>query len=130
MSLALLLSIATIIPISWYHRIKMTATLSEMTPATVISGLAALAHETRLALFRALVRKGSTGESAGELARSLGVPPQTLSFHLKEMARAGLLTSRREGRHIFYAVDFEHVRQLGAYLTDSCCADESSSGSQ
>jgi DNA-binding transcriptional ArsR family regulator len=109
----------------------MATTLTEMTPATVISGLAALAQETRLALFRALVRKGSSGESAGELARLLEVPPQTLSFHLKEMARAGLLSSRREGRHIYYAVDFEHVRQLGAYLTDSCCADETSgSGSR
>jgi ArsR family transcriptional regulator, arsenate/arsenite/antimonite-responsive transcriptional repressor len=108
----------------------MTTTLNELTPATVVSGLAALAHETRLALFRALVRKGSTGESAGELARLLEVPPQTLSFHLKEMARAGLLTSRREGRHVYYAVDFEHVRQLGAYLTDSCCADEDGAGSR
>jgi ArsR family transcriptional regulator len=103
-----------------------TTMLTELTQATVISGLAALAHETRLALFRALVRKGSGGESAGELARMLEVPPQTLSFHLKEMARAGLLTSRRDGRHIYYAVDFDHVRRLGAYLTDSCCADESS----
>jgi ArsR family transcriptional regulator len=104
----------------------MAVTTEELTAATVISGLAALAHETRLALFRALVRKGSQGESAGELARLLAVPPQTLSFHLKEMARAGLLTSRRDGRHIYYAVDFDHVRRLGAYLTDSCCADEPS----
>jgi len=104
----------------------MTTTLGELSSATVISGLAALAHETRLALFRALVRKGARGESAGELARLLKVPPQTLSFHLKEMARAGLLTSRRESRHVYYAVDFDHARRLGAYLTDSCCADENS----
>ncbi len=104
----------------------MTTTSTELSAASVISGLAALAHETRLALFRELVRKGSSGESAGELARLLEVPPQTLSFHLKEMARAGLLTSCREGRHIYYAVDFDHVRRLGDYLTDSCCADERS----
>ena len=108
----------------------VTTASTELTAATVISGLAALAHETRLALFRALVRKGDSGESAGELARLLEVPPQTLSFHLKEMARAGLLSSRREGRHIYYAVDFEHVRQLGEYLTESCCADEDSARSQ
>ncbi len=108
----------------------MTTTTPELTSELVISGLAALAHETRLALFRALVRKGSVGESAGELARSLDVPPQTLSFHLKEMARAGLLTARREGRRVYYAVDFEHVRRLGAYLTDSCCADEGSAESR
>ena len=95
-----------------------------LTPAVVISGLAALAHETRLALFRELVRRGSRGESAGELARRLEVPPQTLSFHLKEMASAGLLATRREGRYVYYAVDFGHARRLIGYLSDSCCADE------
>ncbi len=96
----------------------------ELKPGTVISGLAALAQETRLALFRDLVRRGGTGRSAGDLAERLGVPPQTLSFHLKEMTRAGLLNTRREGRHIYYAVDFGHVTRLGNYLIDSCCADE------
>jgi ArsR family transcriptional regulator, arsenate/arsenite/antimonite-responsive transcriptional repressor len=102
----------------------MPAERTDLTPAAVISGLAALAHETRLALFRQLVRKGHAGESAGELARRLQIPPQTLSFHLKEMTHAGLLRSRREGRHVYYAVDFGHARQLVAYLSDSCCADE------
>ena len=103
----------------------MATTLTEMTPATVISGLAALAHETRLCAVPSARAEGLRRVRApASWLGSLGVPPQTLSFHVKEMARAGLLTSRREGRHIFYAVDFEHVRQLGAYLTDSCCADE------
>lgn len=97
---------------------------TELAPAVVISGLAALAHETRLALFRQLVHKGSRGESAGELARLLQIPPQTLSFHLKEMAHAGLLGARREGRHVYYVVDFGHARRLVGYLSDSCCADE------
>ncbi len=96
----------------------------DLSPAAAISGLAALAHETRLELFRQLVRKGGRGESAGELARALGIPPQTLSFHLKEMTRAGLLRSRREGRHIYYIVDFGHARRLVGYLSDSCCAEE------
>lgn len=96
----------------------------DLAPAFVISGLAALAHETRLALFRELVRKGGKGESAGELARRLAIPPQTLSFHLKEMTNAGLLVARREGRYVYYVVDFDHARRLIAYLSDSCCADE------
>ena len=97
---------------------------TDLAPAIVISGLAALAHETRLALFRELVRKGGKGESAGELARRLAIPPQTLSFHLKEMTNAGLLVARREGRYVYYVVDFDHARRLIAYLSDSCCADE------
>lgn len=95
-----------------------------LAPAVVIRSLAALAHETRLALFRQLVRKGSRGESAGELARRLEIPPQTLSFHLKEMTNAGLLGARREGRHVYYVVDFGHARRLIGYLSDSCCADD------
>lgn len=95
-----------------------------LTPDAVLSGLAALAHETRLELFRQLVRKGPGGESAGELARRLGIPPQTLSFHLKELTRAGLLKPRRAGRHVYYAVDFHHARRLVGYLSDSCCADD------
>lgn len=97
---------------------------TDLSPEAVISGLAALAHQTRLELFRQLVRKGGSGESAGELARTLGIPPQTLSFHLKEMTHAGLLQSRREGRHVYYVVDFDHARRLVRYLSDSCCADE------
>lgn len=102
----------------------MAGTETDLSPAAVISGLAALAHETRLALFRQLVRKGGGGECAGELARQLQVPPQTLSFHLKEMTHAGLLRPRREGRNVYYAVDFDHARRLVTYLSDSCCADE------
>jgi ArsR family transcriptional regulator len=113
-----------IIPLSWYNRAVIQAELSELTAASVISGLAALAHETRLEVFRLLVRKGESGETAGELARRLEIPPQTLSFHLKEMTRAGLLSGRRDGRNVYYAVDFGHARRLIAYLSESCCADE------
>jgi DNA-binding transcriptional ArsR family regulator len=98
----------------------------ELDASVVVAGLAALAHETRLALFRLLVRKGVSGESAGELARRLAVPPQTLSFHVKELARAGLVRGRREGRNIFYSVDFDHAQRVIAYLGDSCCAEAAS----
>jgi len=101
----------------------MKTVQNDLTAAAVTVGLAALAHETRLAVFRHLVRLGQAGESAGELARRLAIPPQTLSFHLKEMTHAGLLVARREGRNIYYAVDFGYTRQLIAYLSDSCCAD-------
>lgn len=100
-------------------------TKEDLTAAVVIEGLGALAHQTRLAIFRELVRKGARGQSAGELARLLDVPPQTLSFHVKELSHAGLLEGRREGRNIFYAVDFEHAGRLIAYLSESCCADDS-----
>ncbi len=95
----------------------------ELSAAMVIDGLGALAHETRLSIFRHLVRQGASGETAGELARRLEVPPQTMSFHLKELSRASLVRRRRAGRNIFYTVDFDHARRLIAYLSDSCCAD-------
>lgn len=100
-----------------------TDSSGELSAEVVIDGLGALAHATRLAIFRHLVRHGAVGEAAGELARRLEVPPQTLSFHLKELSRAGLVHPRRAGRNIFYAVDFDHARRLIAYLSDSCCAD-------
>jgi DNA-binding transcriptional ArsR family regulator len=98
----------------------------ELDASVVVDGLGALAHETRLAVFSLLVRKGARGESAGELARRLAVPPQTLSFHVKELVRAGLVRGRREGRNIFYSVDFDHAQRLVAYLGDSCCAEAGS----
>ena len=83
--------------------------------------LAALAQETRLEVFRLLVRAGPAGLSAGAVAERIGVQPATLSFHLRELERAGLLTARRESRQIFYAPDFRGMRGLLAFLTDDCC---------
>lgn len=87
----------------------------------VISALSALAHETRLALFRLLVRAGEDGMAAGDIAQVLGVAPSTLSHHLTRLEQSGLVTSTRESRHIFYAVAIEPTRSLIAYLVDDCC---------
>ena len=81
----------------------------------------ALAHDLRLAVFRLLMRAGPNGLRAGDIAKSLGVPPSTLSAHLSQMAQAGLLRSTRQSQQIIYAVDVEGTRRLITYLTEDCC---------
>ncbi|MGP1256970.1 MAG: ArsR/SmtB family transcription factor [Kiloniellales bacterium] len=87
-----------------------------------IEALAALAQETRLGVFRLLVQVGPSGLPAGEIAQTVGVPPATLSFHLRELERAGLLRARRESRQIFYATHYEGMRRLLDFLMQDCCA--------
>lgn len=89
---------------------------------TAVTRLAALAQASRLSVFRLLVEKGVDGMPAGEIAERLGVAPNTLSFHLKELSNAGLLKSRQEGRFIYYAPDFKAMNGLLEYLTENCCA--------
>ncbi len=91
-----------------------------------VTALAALAQETRLSIFRTLVRahapkEDEGGLAAGEIAEALGVAPATLSFHLKELARAGLVTSRRQGRSIVYRADLSAMRDLTNFLLKDCC---------
>jgi ArsR family transcriptional regulator, arsenate/arsenite/antimonite-responsive transcriptional repressor len=86
-----------------------------------LDALAALAQATRLAVFRLLVRQGPVGMTAGAVAEALGVAPSTLSPHLAQLERAGLATSWRVDRRIFYAVDIEGTRRLLRYLTEECC---------
>jgi ArsR family transcriptional regulator, arsenate/arsenite/antimonite-responsive transcriptional repressor len=93
----------------------------DMEERTALAALAALAHETRLAVFRMLVAEGPSGLSAGEIAERVGVVASTLSFHLKELERAGLLRSWRRQRQIFYAADIEGTRGLLTFLTRDCC---------
>jgi len=89
--------------------------------SVAIRALAALAQETRLALFRLLVERGPEGLTPGRIAEVLGVPPATLSFHLKELANAGLIRARQESRFIHYSADFAAMNGLVAYLTENCC---------
>ncbi len=93
-----------------------------MKPKDVVTALAALAQDTRLAAYRLLVQQGPTGLAAGEIADQLGIAPATLSFHLKELAHAGLVSSRQEGRFVFYAASFDAMNELVAFLTENCCA--------
>jgi DNA-binding transcriptional ArsR family regulator len=87
-----------------------------------VAALAALAQATRLEIFRLLVQKGRSGLAAGEIAERLAVSPATLSFHLKELAHVNLVTSRQDGRYVFYSANFAVMNRLLAYLTENCCA--------
>lgn len=86
-----------------------------------VEALAALAQDTRLAIYRLLVQHGASGMAAGEIATELGVMPATLSFHLKELGHAGLVKARHQGRFIFYSADFEAMTELIGFLTENCC---------
>lgn len=88
---------------------------------TAVEALSALAHASRLAVFRLLVRAGPDGLAAGELAREVGALPNTLSSHLTILAHAGLIRSRREGRSILYSADYEGMRALLGFLMEDCC---------
>jgi len=89
---------------------------------SAVQSLAALAQETRLTVYRLLVQQGPSGMAAGEIAAQLALAPATLSFHLKELARASLVQARQDGRFIYYAADFDAMNALLAFLTENCCA--------
>jgi DNA-binding transcriptional ArsR family regulator len=86
-----------------------------------LTALAALAQESRLAIFRYLVEKGPEGSSVGPIADALSLPAATLSFHLKELSHASLLVSRQEGRFVWYSTNFQTMQGLIEYLTENCC---------
>lgn len=87
----------------------------------VVQSLAALAHAARLEVFRALVVAGPLGMTPGVMAEGAGMPAATLSFHLKELMHAGLVTQERAGRNLIYRADFERMNALLGYLTENCC---------
>ncbi len=86
-----------------------------------IKSLAALAQESRLAIFRILVKRGPEGYTPSQLGDKLDVSAPTLSFHLKELQAAGLIDVRREGRFLYYRPNFTHMNQLIGFLTENCC---------
>ena len=105
---------------------RLTGTLcfhsiGNMKTQSAIVALAALAQDSRLAIFRFLVETGPEGSSVGKIGEALSLPAATLSFHLKELTHAALLVSRQEGRFIWYAANFDTMNGLIAYLTDNCC---------
>lgn len=87
----------------------------------VVRALAALAQPLRLQVFRALVVSGPQGLTPGTMAEALGIPQNTLSFHLKELAAAGLVTQERASRHIIYRAAYERMNAVLGFLTENCC---------
>lgn len=93
-----------------------------MTEDQVIKGLSALAHPVRLKVFRALVVAGPEGMTPGTMQEGLGIPATTLSFHLKELLAAGLVSAERASRNLVYRAAYVQMNELLGYLTDNCCA--------
>lgn len=87
-----------------------------------VRALGALAHDSRLAIFRVLVAAGENGMAAGEIAQQLGLAPSSLSFHLKDLSHADLVKSRQEGRFVIYTANFGAMSDLLGFLTENCCA--------
>lgn len=92
-----------------------------MNTKDALAALAALAQDSRLAVYRLLVQAGPKGVVASKIAEGLGIPPSSLSFHLKELTHADLVTSRQDGRFVIYAANYETMNALMGFLTDNCC---------
>lgn len=94
---------------------------SQLSTPAAVKALSGLAHPQRLAVFRLLVRAGVGGLAAGEIAREIGILPNTMSAYLSTLSHAGLVHAQRDGRSIIYAVDYETIRDLLGFLIDECC---------
>ena len=92
-----------------------------MKTKSVVTALAALAQDSRLAIFRALVQTGPAGLAAGKISEITGIPPSSLSFHMKELSHADMVKSRQDGRFVIYAANFTTMNALLAFLTANCC---------
>ena len=101
-----------------------------MEEQTVVKSLAALAQPVRLRVFRALVVAGPQGLTPGALTEQLEVPATSLSFHLKELMHAGLVSQERDGRHLIYRAAFDQMTALLGYLTEHCCQGQACSSTQ
>lgn len=98
-----------------------------MERSEAVAALAALAQDTRLSVYRALVQASLDGLTAGAIAQEVQVAPATLSFHLKTLHHAGLVRYEQRGRHVQYYANYERMSTLLAYLTDNCCAGDNCS---
>ncbi|MDR2011579.1 MAG: helix-turn-helix domain-containing protein [Rhodanobacter sp.] len=92
-----------------------------MDTSDAVAALAALAQESRLAVFRLLIQIGPAGMAAGKISEATGIPPSSLSFHLKELTHADMATSHQEGRFVIYTANFSTASNLVAFLTENCC---------
>jgi DNA-binding transcriptional ArsR family regulator len=92
-----------------------------------VTALGALAHDYRLAIYRLLVEQGPAGLAAGAIGEAVGLAPSSLTFHLQNLHRAGLIVQRRESRSLIYSVDFDAINDLVGYLTENCCAGSAAS---
>ena len=97
-----------------------------MKAAEAVAALASLAHEHRLGVYRMLVEAGPQGMNAGTIAARLKLPPSSLTFHLQQLHRAGLITQERNSRQLIYAAGFDAMNGLVGYLTENCCGGASS----
>jgi DNA-binding transcriptional ArsR family regulator len=96
-----------------------------MDSKSAVEALAALAQESRLQVYRLLVQAGPAGIAASEIAERLGIPPNTLSFHLKTLSHTALVVARPEGRFIYYSANYEQMNALLGFLTENCCGGHS-----
>lgn len=92
-----------------------------METKSIVTALAALAQDSRLAIFRLLVQTGPDGLSAGKISEALSIAPSSLSFHMKELSFANLVVSTQQGRYIIYSANFQAMNELIAFLTENCC---------
>jgi len=96
-----------------------------METRVAVGALGALAQDSRLHVYRLLVQAGPEGLAASEIAERIGIPPNTLSFHLKTLSHAGLVLARQEGRFIYYSANYEQMNALLGFLTENCCGGRS-----
>ncbi len=92
--------------------------------SNIVAALASLAHEHRLKIYRALVQAGNDGLTAGKLSEIAGIPPSSISFHMKELLHADMVDSRNEGRFVIYTANFATINDLVTFLTENCCGGE------
>ncbi|MBB5422724.1 ArsR family transcriptional regulator [Paraburkholderia atlantica] len=118
------------IPIDISTNVEMSKRLTyppRMNSNLAVRALGALAHDSRLAIFRLLVVAGREGMPAGEIAQQLGMAPSSLSFHLKDLSQAELVKPRQDGRFVIYTANFDAMTDLIGFLTENCCAGASCS---